>query len=183
MKRLMKTHTKLKRMKMCKFFLNVALYSALAAVLMSGSGADVNAARMENMQSQMLLGAPFSKWVDVQDRRGAHEEFTGDRHERMRNKFESLPPEKQEELRKKREEIREELRGLSPEDRQKRMEEMRQEFSQKHEEARKERMKKMDERWDEAPPEKKEMFCEHVNKKCAEDGGFACDAAKSRCGE
>ncbi len=143
---------------------------------------------------------PQSYFQTIQDRgqdRSARDEMRSDSAKRrdemrgnaesskemMRDKFQDLPPEKQDELRARRDEIEKELSGLSPEDRAARIKELRAEWSQKHEMGREERSKNFDERWDNASPDDRLEFCASIRKKCYTEGGVVCQTAKLRCSE
>lgn len=101
----------------------------------------------------------------------------------MRERFKNLPPEKQQELQQKREQLRQELMALSPEERAQRIEQMRQEMLQRNKSNRQERMERMDERWKGASGEERKAFCDKAKEKCAAEGGFVCDAVKARCAD
>ncbi|MBU0800912.1 MAG: DUF3106 domain-containing protein [Alphaproteobacteria bacterium] len=115
------------------------------------------------------------------------ESRAAERKAEMMAEIEKMPPEKQEEARKKmaefeakREAVRKELMGLPPEERAARMEELHKEMKEKHKGDREAKFKK---RWNDASAEDRAAFCARSVEKCTggEDEPRLCVKAKDLC--
>ena len=132
--------------------------------------------------SQLAVAQPPSFMKEqAHNQRGFMTVQDNNRGKAMRKRFKNLPPEKQQELQQRRQQIHQELMALSPEERASRLKEMRKNMLEKNKERRQERMERMDERWQGASDEERRVFCDKVREKCAAEGGFVCDTAKVRC--
>lgn len=153
--------------------------------------------------------AEMEKMKDMSpEEREAHkQELMADKKKKMEERISQLPPEQQDEARKRMEEfeakrkaMHDELMALPPEERAKRMKEMGQQMRGQNDGKRMERMK---ENWGKASPEEKQAFCARVSGRCADmmntpdgggdakaagrggrgGGGMLCEKAKTLCAD
>ncbi|GEM_PF-2852203 len=113
-----------------------------------------------------------------------------EKHERMQERIEQMPPEQREEAQRRLDEmeakhrrIKEELEALPPEERKARMEELREEFNEAGEDRKEEFREKFRQKWDSASPDERADFCGNARARCAEGGSHACEFVQKSCGE
>jgi len=112
-----------------------------------------------------------------------------EKRQKMKERIESLPPEQQEEARRrlqemqeKRRKLAEELKNLPPEEREARMAALREQFREQREKQREEFRQKFQERWEDASAEERAEFCDNARERCENDGKKkACAFAEKAC--
>jgi hypothetical protein len=134
--------------------------------------------------------AQMEKMKDMspEEREAYKEKFMAEKRAKMEERISKLPPEKQEEARKrmaefeaKRKQMHDELMALPPEEREARMKEMSKEFFEKNREKHTEKFK---ERWDKASDEDKAAFCAKAKDHCTggDDEPYLCQQSATVCG-
>lgn len=112
----------------------------------------------------------------------------GDKIRKMEEKIRTMPPEQQDEARRKLERVRQEhealrreLAELPPEKRKARMEEMKAQHESERAEKRAEFHRKFKEHWDGASESERADFCAGARERCADGGEKACDFVQKTC--
>lgn len=121
----------------------------------------------------------------IEERRVKHQKSRVIQKSSIQDYIQSLPPEKREEaasrIKEKEalfQELREEIKDLSPEERKARLDALRDELQSK----RAERKKQLEKRWENASPEDKKSFCDKAKRHCnGNQRNIACDMQERMC--
>ncbi len=145
--------------------------------------------RADDLVLPVRDGGPERPFRERLERRGGDER--GAPGERLRERIERLPPERQEQARERldqfeerRRALRQELMDLPPDERAARMEELRSEFRQHREGRQQEFRETFEQRWDNASEADRQRFCSQARTRCSEGGdvaGRACAFVDRAC--